>query len=96
MSAWQRRFHVCSQFAHAGLSSLSENRNKVPGAEVKTDHGAGFEEKEKIMFNPIRKIARAVRGKTVQEREFDYLNASMSQVDLEYRQREIDRGMFRR
>jgi hypothetical protein len=63
---------------------------------VKIQFRAGLEEKEKIMFSPIRKIARAVRGKTVQEREFDYLNASMSQVDLEFRQREIDRGLFRR
>lgn len=48
------------------------------------------------MFAPLRKIARAVRGKTTQEREFDYLNASVSRVDLEFRQREVDRGMFRK
>ncbi|GAK72337.1 hypothetical protein RRU01S_25_00270 [Agrobacterium rubi TR3 = NBRC 13261] len=53
-------------------------------------------EKEKKMFGPIRKLARAVRGKSVQEREFDYLSDSVSRVDLEFRQREIDRGMFRR
>lgn len=48
------------------------------------------------MFAPLRKIARAVRGKSVQEREFDYLSGSVSAVDLELRQREVDRGMFRR
>ncbi len=48
------------------------------------------------MFTPLRKIARAVRGKTTQEREFEYLSASVSKVDLEFRQREIDRGLFRR
>lgn len=53
-------------------------------------------EKEMKMFGPIRKLARAVRGKSVQEREFDYLSDSVSRVDLEFRQREIDRGMFRR
>jgi hypothetical protein len=53
-------------------------------------------EKEKKMFGPLRKIARAVRGKTVQEREFDYLSDSASRIDLEFRQREVDRGMFRR
>ncbi|QCI98257.1 DUF3563 domain-containing protein [Agrobacterium larrymoorei] len=52
--------------------------------------------KEMKMFAPLRKIARAVRGKSVQEREFDYLSDSVSRVDLEFRQREIDRGMFRR
>ncbi len=48
------------------------------------------------MFAPLRKIARAVRGKTNQEREFEYLSGSVSNVDLEFRQREIDRGLFRR
>ncbi len=53
-------------------------------------------EKEKKMFGPLRKIARAVRGKTTQEREFDYLSDSVSRIDLEFRQREVDRGMFRK
>ncbi len=53
-------------------------------------------EKEKRMFGPLRKIARAVRGKTTQEREFDYLCDSVSRIDLEFRQREVDRGMFRK
>ncbi len=29
------------------------------------------------------------------ELELDYLNQSMSQIDLEHRQREIERGLFR-
>jgi hypothetical protein len=62
----------------------------------KTDENAGAAEKDKIMFGPLRKIARAVRGKTVQEREFDYLSDSVSRIDLEFRQREVDRGMFRK
>ncbi|MDS7596610.1 DUF3563 domain-containing protein [Agrobacterium tumefaciens] len=48
------------------------------------------------MFTPLRKFARAVRGKTTQEREFEYLSGSVSTVDLEFRQREIDRGLFRK
>ena len=48
------------------------------------------------MFTPLRKIASAVRGKTTQEREFEYLSGSVSNVDLDFRQREIDRGLFRR
>lgn len=48
------------------------------------------------MFGPLRKIARAVRGKTTQEREFEYLSDSVSRIDLEFRQREVDRGMFRK
>ncbi|MFN7104316.1 MAG: DUF3563 family protein [Pseudorhizobium sp.] len=48
------------------------------------------------MFGPVRKFARALRGPTTEERELAYLNGSADRVDLEYRQRQIDRGMFRR
>ncbi|CAH0340144.1 MULTISPECIES: DUF3563 family protein [unclassified Rhizobium] len=48
------------------------------------------------MFAPIRKFARALRVPTVAEREMNYLNGARDLVDLEYRQREIDRGAFRR
>ena len=48
------------------------------------------------MFEPIRKIARSLRVPTVAEREMLYLNGARDLVDLEYRQRQIDRGMFRR
>ena len=37
----------------------------------------------------------ALRRHARQEAELDYLNQSTSQVDLELRQREIDRGRFR-
>lgn len=48
------------------------------------------------MFEPIRKIARALRGPSSTEREIEYLNAARDRFDLEYRQRQIDRGLFRR
>ncbi|MBB3657353.1 hypothetical protein FHX15_002585 [Rhizobium sp. BK650] len=47
------------------------------------------------MFEPIRKFARALRAPTAQEREIAYLNGSHDRIDLEYRQRQIDRGIFR-
>ena len=48
------------------------------------------------MFEPVKKIARALRGRSIEDREMDYLNGSFDRVDLEYRQRQIDRGMFHR
>ncbi|MGL3606570.1 DUF3563 family protein [Rhizobium sp. G187] len=48
------------------------------------------------MFTPIRRFARALRVPSVAEREMMYLNGARDMVDLEYRQREIDRGLFRR
>lgn len=47
------------------------------------------------MFEPIRKFARAMRVPSIQEREMAYLNESHDRVDLEYRQRQIDKGLFR-
>ena len=38
----------------------------------------------------------ALRSRSKAELELDYLNSSTSRVDLEMRQREIDRGKFRR
>ena len=40
-------------------------------------------------------LRAAFRGRSRQELELEYLNQSTSQVDLEIRQREIDRGRFR-
>jgi hypothetical protein len=51
--------------------------------------------REKTMFTPIKKIARALRVPSVEEREMAYLNGSHDRFDLEYRQRQIDRGLFR-
>ncbi|MFT4001791.1 MAG: DUF3563 family protein [Rhizobium sp.] len=47
------------------------------------------------MFTPIKKIARALRATSVEEREMAYLNGSHDRFDLEYRQRQVDRGLFR-
>ncbi|MGO4441124.1 DUF3563 domain-containing protein [Rhizobium sp. RAF56] len=47
------------------------------------------------MFTPIKKFARALRVPSVEDRETAYLNGSFDRFDLEYRQRQIDRGLFR-
>ncbi|RUM26450.1 DUF3563 domain-containing protein [Rhizobium vallis] len=47
------------------------------------------------MFDPLRKIARAFRAPSTQEREMAYLNGSFDRIDLEFRQRQVDRGLFR-
>lgn len=47
------------------------------------------------MFKPLRKIANALRVPTSAEREMAYLNGARDMVDLEFRQREIERGLFR-
>lgn len=46
------------------------------------------------MLKPIKRLAKALRGKTREEREFAYLAEANDLVDLEYRQRQIDRGLF--
>jgi len=52
-------------------------------------------ERRNTMFEPIRRFARALRVPSVQEREMAYLNSSRDRFDLEYRQQQIDRGLFR-
>jgi hypothetical protein len=52
--------------------------------------------KEDIMFDSVRKFARAFRVPTTQDREVAYLNEANDRIDLEYRMRQIDRGMFRK
>lgn len=47
------------------------------------------------MFGYVSKIANRLRAPSIEEREIDYLNQSVDRVDLEYRQRQVDRGMFR-
>lgn len=47
------------------------------------------------MFGYVSKMASKLRGPTIEEREMAYLNTSADRVDLEYRQRQIDRGLFR-
>lgn len=50
----------------------------------------------KVMFGPLKKVARALRVPSTEEREMQYLSAAGDRIELEYRQREIDRGLFRR
>ena len=47
------------------------------------------------MFGYVSKIASRLRAPTTEEREMTYLNGSVDRVDLEYRQRQVERGMFR-
>ena len=51
--------------------------------------------KTRIMFGPLKKVVRALHVPTAEERELQYLNAAGDRIELEYRQREIDRGRFR-
>ncbi len=44
----------------------------------------------------MQNLKDALRSRSRAEIELDYLNGSTSTVDLELRQREIDRGKFRR
>lgn len=48
------------------------------------------------MFGSLKKVARALRVPTEQEREMAYLNGAKDRYDLEFRMRQIDRGEFRR
>lgn len=47
------------------------------------------------MFGYVSKIAKTLRGPSIEDREIAYLNESLDRVDLEYRQRQVDRGLFR-
>lgn len=47
------------------------------------------------MMKPLRRLAAALRPISAEARELAYLNGSSSIIDLEFRQRQIDRGMFR-
>ena len=47
------------------------------------------------MFGYVSKIDSKLRAPTMEQRELEYLNQSVDRVDLEYRQRQIDRGLFR-
>ena len=48
------------------------------------------------MLKQFRNIARALRVPSTEERESAYLNGAIDRIDLEYRQRQIDRGLFRK
>lgn len=47
------------------------------------------------MFYVLENLIRALRGPSIDAQERAYLEGSSDRVDLEYRQREIDRGRFR-
>lgn len=47
------------------------------------------------MFSSLKKIARNLRGPSIQEREMAYLCDSTDRYDFEYRQRQVDQGLFR-
>lgn len=47
------------------------------------------------MFGYVSKIAKSLRGPSIEDRELAYLNQSVDRIDLEYRQRQIERGLFR-
>lgn len=48
------------------------------------------------MFGSLKKIARSLRGPSTAEREYAYLCQSVNHYDFEYRQRQVDQGLFRR
>lgn len=47
------------------------------------------------MFASLQSLVRQLRVPSVEELELSYLEGSYDRVNLEYRQREIDRGLFR-
>lgn len=78
MDAWLSVFHDRSTDDIQALSSSADKR----------------ETRKKTMIKPIRNLARVLRGPSRAEREFAYLSESQDLVDLEHRQRQIDRGLF--
>jgi len=68
---------------------------KVIGRSYFSDNTA-TRTKDKTMFDSVRKFARAFRVPSTQDREMAYLNESRDRIDLEYRMRQIDRGLFRK
>jgi hypothetical protein len=54
------------------------------------------EEGTKTMFNLFKSLISHRGLPLIAEVERDYLNASVSRIDLERRQREVENGLFRR
>jgi hypothetical protein len=48
------------------------------------------------MLKQFKSFARALRIPSSEDRETAYLNGAIDRIDLEYRQRQIDRGLFRK
>jgi hypothetical protein len=55
-----------------------------------------IEEGDRKMFEQVKKFVRAFHIPSVEELEREYLNGAANRVDLGFRQRQVDRGMFRR
>jgi hypothetical protein len=47
------------------------------------------------MFEVIRRFATALKVPSVEEQERRYLEDAADRYDLEWRQRQVDRGLFR-
>jgi hypothetical protein len=47
------------------------------------------------MFAQVKEFFRAFHIPTCEELERDYLNGAISRADLEFRQRQVDSGLFR-
>lgn len=48
------------------------------------------------MFKQLKSVARALRVPTAADREAAYLDEACDRLDLEFRQRNVDRGLFRK
>lgn len=48
------------------------------------------------MLKQLKNFARALRVPTQEERDAAYLNGAVDVIDLEFRQRQIDRGNHRK
>jgi hypothetical protein len=82
------------------LSGL-ERRRRCPilGVQRKEKTGSGNKagsEKEKIMFANLKRAAKLFRAQTATEAELAYLNDAGDRLDLEARQRNVDRGLLRK
>jgi hypothetical protein len=47
------------------------------------------------MLARLKTITRSLKAPTAQDREAAYLDEACDRLELEYRQRQIDRGLFR-
>ncbi|ESW60736.1 MAG: hypothetical protein Q27BPR15_10240 [Rhodobacter sp. CACIA14H1] len=52
-------------------------------------------ERKNAMFERVKSFIRAFHIPTAAELEREYLNGAANRVDLEFRQRQVERGMFR-
>lgn len=53
-----------------------------------------LEQGDEVLRNLVRNIHNFMTRDRIKEAENAYLNGAMDLVDLEYRQRQIDRGIF--